>query len=102
MAEQAVIVEFEYGSNDLNPLLDVEALLISEVGVAGVGQFDGDEMAVDLSHGSFYLLGPDANALFAAARPVLDAARCLRRVRAILRFGPPVAGVAERLVTLHP
>lgn len=96
LEEHAVIVHFEYAADNLAPLFELEEKLEEAIDAAGVGEFDGDEMAVDLSDGSLYMYGPDADALFAAVRPLLGGASCLRNVRATVRYGPPEDGVRER------
>lgn len=57
----------------------------------------GNEIAADLSDGSLYMYGPDAEALLAVVRPLLASADCLRNARATLRYGPPEDGVLERV-----
>ena len=69
MAEHAVIVHFNYGLTDLRPLLEAEKRLTDAIALAGVGEFDGDEIAVNLSDGSLYMYGPDADRLYTAMRP---------------------------------
>jgi hypothetical protein len=59
-----------------------------------------NEVAVDLSDGSLYLYGPDAEALLVVIRPILIGAASLRKTRILLRFGPPEDGVAERVKVL--
>ena len=56
--------------------------------------------AVDLSDGSLYMYGPDAEALFAVVRPILAGAECLRNTRVTLRFGPPEDDTLERVEAL--
>lgn len=68
---------------------------------AGVGEFDGNEIASDLSEGTLYMYGPDAEALFKVVQPILVGASCLRRASATLRFGPPKDGVPKRTETLR-
>ena len=100
MEEQAVIVHFDYAADSLDPLHDLEEQLEEAIAEAGVGEFDGNEIAVGLSDGSLYMYGPDADALFTVARPLLAAAGCLRNARATLRYGPPQDGVRERVVAI--
>lgn len=96
--DQALIVSFDYGSTDLGPLFALEEELEQAVADAGVGEFDGNEIAVDGTDGLFFLYGPSADALFAAVRPALTDADCIRQVVATLRYGPAEAGVEERVV----
>ncbi len=100
MEEHAVIAEFDYEAESLDALLDVEEELEAALTGAGVGELDGNEVAVDLSDGSLYMYGPDAEALFAVVRPILAGAACLRNTRVTLRFGPPEEDVAERVEVL--
>jgi hypothetical protein len=100
MEEHAVIVHFDYAADSLAPLHDLEEQLEAAIAEAGVGEFDGNEIAVDLSDGSLYMYGPDADALFAVARPLLTVAGCFRTARATLRYGPPEDGVREQEVSL--
>jgi hypothetical protein len=99
-AEHVVIVEFEYPRGDRDALRAVEARLAAAITAAGAGEFDGDELAVDRCEGSFYMYGPDAEALFAVVRPILAGAACLHETRVTLRFGPPHEGVPERILAL--
>jgi hypothetical protein len=101
MGEHAVIVRFDYGLPDLAPLFDVENQLSAAIEDAGVGEFDGNEVAVDLSDGSLYMYGPDADVLFAAIRPILSASPFMKGAIATLRYGPPEDGVREREVRIE-
>jgi hypothetical protein len=100
MEEHAVIVHFDYTADSLDPLHDLEEQLEEAIATAGVGEFDGNEIAVDLSDGSLYMYGPDADALFAVVRPLLVAADCLCNARVTLRYGPAEAGLRERVEAL--
>ena len=86
--EQAVIVRFEYGSTDLAPLGELEDRLIAAIDAAEVGEFDGNEVAVDGSHGFLYMYGPDADALFATVKPILESAEFMKGARVKVRYGP--------------
>jgi hypothetical protein len=96
MEEHAVIAYFDYHGDDLGPLFEVEDRLEAAIAQANVGEFDGNEIAVDLSDGSLYMYGPDAEALYCVVRPILASADCLQNVRVKLRFGPPEDGIPER------
>jgi hypothetical protein len=96
--EHAVIVEFTYGLKDLGPLRETESRLDAAVKSAEVGEYDGDEIATDLSEGSLYMYGPDADRLFAAVRPVLESASFMRGAVVHVRYGPP--GSPELRVTI--
>jgi hypothetical protein len=93
--DQAVIVHFDYGSTDLQPIFELEQRLIAAITTAGAGEFDGNEVAADGSDGYLYMYGPDADALFAAVRPVLDQCAFMHGARVRVRYGPPADGVRE-------
>lgn len=95
-AEHAVIVEFKYGLNDLGPLRETGSRLDAALRSAGAGEYDGDEVASDLSDGSLYMYGPDADHLYAAIRPVLESAAFLRGATVHVRYGPP--GSREKVI----
>ncbi len=52
-----------------------------------VGEVDGHEIEVSGREALFYMYGPDAEAMFAAALPVLKAHLATTNSRAMLRFG---------------
>jgi hypothetical protein len=98
--EHAVIVHLRYGSTDLSRLFALEEQLEQAIAAAGVGEFDGNEVATDGSDGFLYMYGPDAEALFGAVRTTLEAAPFMRGTRVKLRYGPPRHGVREIEVEL--
>ena len=100
MEQHAIIAHFEYAVESLDALYAVEEQLEAAINAAGVGEFDGMEIAVDLSDGSLYMYGPNAEALFAAVPPILAGAECLHNTRVTLRFGPPEDDLPEG--TLRP
>jgi hypothetical protein len=85
--EQAVIVHFDYGNADWKPFFVFEKTFEDAIGKSGVGDYDGNELAVDGSDGSLYMYGPDADKLFAVAKPILLSATLLRNVTVTLRYG---------------
>jgi hypothetical protein len=87
--EHAVIVRFQYGQTNLEPLFRLEQELENVIGGTGVGEYDGNEVAVDGSDGSLYMYGPDADRLFAVVRPILEKSTVIREAVATLRYGPP-------------
>jgi hypothetical protein len=99
--DHAVIVHFEYGSTDLSRLFALEEQLERCIDEAGVGEFDGNEIATDGSDGSLFMYGPDADALFASIRPVLTSTDFMNGARVVLRYGPPEDGVPETEVGLE-
>lgn len=93
--EQALIVRFPYGEADLAPLFALEERLEAAIVEAKAGEYDGNEVATDLSDGSLYMYGPDADRLFAVVRPILQACPFMRQATVTLRYGPPEPGVRE-------
>jgi hypothetical protein len=87
VSEHAVLVEFEYGQEDLDDLYEAEERLREVVEAAGAGECDGHEIAMDGSHGQLFLYGPDADALFSVAKPVILASDCLKKPQVTLRYG---------------
>jgi hypothetical protein len=96
-----VLVYFEYGSTDLSALFALEDQLDHAIQKTMVGELDGNEVATDGSDGTLFMYGPDADVLFAAVRPILEAAPFMRGARVVRRYGPPTAeDVLEVTVTL--
>jgi hypothetical protein len=100
VSEQAVIVEFQYGQSDLEPLFELEGRLTSAIEAAGAGEYDGNEIAADGSDGSLYMYGPDAARLAEVVRPILEAAPFMKGARVRIRYGEPGADVREDVVQL--
>ena len=96
----AVIVRFRYGSTDLNPLYELEYELKSAIDAARAGEFDGHEIAVDGSEGYLYMYGPDADHLFEAVRPTMQASDLLNGAVATVRYGPPSHDTSEREIRI--
>jgi len=101
MTEHAVIVRFTYAERTLAPFVALERRLQRALEDAAVGEYDGNEIATDLSRGVIWMYGPDAEALFQAVRPVLAEASCLAHAEATLRFGMPTQGAPQRTERLR-
>ena len=93
--EHAVIVYFQYGSTDLQRLFDLEENLESTISDAGVGEFDGHDIAQDGSDGYLYMYGPDADILFEVVKPILETTDFMNGAFVKLRYGPPQDGAPE-------
>lgn len=98
--KHAVIVRFDYGLDGLDPLHSLEAELRQVVAEKGVGEYDGHEIAMDDSDGILFMYGPNAEALFKAVLPTLEATEFMKGATATLRFGPPEEGVIEITVEI--
>lgn len=100
MVEHAVIVRFNYGQTSLDPLVELEDELTEAIENADVGEYDGNEIAVDLTDGTIYMYGPNADALFKTVRPILKSTSFMKGATVTLRFGPPEDDVPERIETI--
>lgn len=101
--EHAVIVHFfNYGSTDLKRLFALEEQLEKAIASAGVGEFDGNEIATDGSDGYLYMYGPDADRLFETVRPILESVDFTRGAQVVKRYGGPDDGVRQTTVTIAP
>ena len=93
--EHAVIVHFTYYKDDLDPLHDLEKKLEKIIKEKGVGEYDGHEIAVDMSDGFLYMYGVNAEELFKTVKPILEQTDFTRGALARLRFGGPEPGAKE-------
>ena len=100
--EHAVIVSFTYGSTDLSSLFALEEQLEEVIVKTGVGEYDGNEVATDGGDGILYMYGPNADALFAAVRPTLEAMEFMKKAHVKLRYGPRQAGIRESEIVINP
>jgi hypothetical protein len=99
-AEQAVIVKFKYGLDDLDPLFALEEKLEEAIGAANVGEYDGHDIAVDLSDGGLYMYGTDADALLAVILPHLRAATFMKGAICTRRYGDVADPSAKEVKSL--
>src|SRR6187551_3100286 len=58
--QEGVIIVFNYGLEENEPFYELSEKLRVLVDESGLGYYDGHEMNIDNSDGSFYLYGPDA------------------------------------------
>jgi len=101
-SEHAVIVHFTYGSTDLSRLFELERKLETAIEKAKVGEYDGNDVAMDGSNGYLYMYGANADALFEIVRPILEATEFMKGAKAKLRYGPPADGVREVELVIAP
>jgi hypothetical protein len=88
-SEHAVIVHLRYGMTDLAPLHELEDRLVSAINNAGVGEFDGHEVAVDGSDALLYMYGPNGDQLFAIVSPILKSSDYTKDAEVKIRYGSP-------------
>jgi hypothetical protein len=85
---QSVVVYFRFAGDDLAPIYALEQALTKAIADAGVGVYDGHEVALlDGDDAYLFMYGPDADTLFAAVRTTLDSVSLMRGAKAILRYG---------------
>lgn len=87
MTEHAVLVNIRQGPIALEALHDLETKPIAVLEDTDVGELDGHDVAIGLSDATLYLYGPDADALFSAIAPTLQAEPLTRGATALLRYG---------------
>ena len=100
LPEQSVIVHFQYGKTDLDDLYALEDRLEPLIADAGVGEFDGHEIALDGSDGFLYMYGPDADKLFDVVKPELEATSFTRGASVKLCYHNPGEQGPEKEVTI--
>jgi hypothetical protein len=93
--QQAVIIEFNYGLEKDEPFYDLSEKLRIVVGESGLGEYDGHEIAMNNSDGSFYLYGPDAKKLYELVKDTIEKTSFMAGANIRLRFGPLEDGVKE-------
>lgn len=99
--EQAVIVNFNYGIKSLDSLFVLEDKLEKLMEETKVGDYDGNEIAVDYSDGALFFYGPNAEKIYEIIKPTLLGTSYMKDAKVTLRFGPPEDGVKEITVDLH-
>ena len=87
MTEHEVRIDFEYGQNDWSQFWAFEEKLESLVEGSGLGEYDGNELALDCSIGTLFLYGPDADQLLGLVQPYLQAATFIKNAVATLTYG---------------
>jgi hypothetical protein len=100
VAEQAVIVQFNYMPASLDELAGLEDQLVEAIERGAAGALDGHEIALDGRDTLVYMYGPDADRLYAAIEPVLLMWEALSEARVLLRYGPPGIETRQRTVVL--
>lgn len=98
--EQAVIIDFNYGIQGLDSLFTLEDELEGVINEKQLGEYDGNEVALDYSDGKLFIYGPDAKKLFDGIKPILDKTSFMKGARVRLRFGPAEDGVDESIITI--
>jgi hypothetical protein len=95
VGQQALIIHFkdlaeradELGLDDLDALVALQEQLSQAIEPGGIGEVDGNEIAMDGSEGSLYAFGPDARAMLQAALPVVCQSPLAKGGHVYLRYG---------------
>lgn len=94
----AIIIEFQYGMDSLEPLFDLQDELKTLVEADGAGRVDGHEIAMDDSDGRIFLYAVDANTVMQIIEPVLAKYSFLKGARITMRFGDELDSLSEEEV----
>lgn len=86
--EHSVIIYFNYGLEDDKPFYELSERLCTIIEENRLGIYDGHEIAMDNTDGSYYIYGPNAEEIFKAIKPTLESAYFMKGATAILTFGP--------------
>jgi hypothetical protein len=89
-----------YGSTNFQYIYALEDLLRIAISEAAAGEYDRYEAADDGVDGSFYMYGPDAEALLRVISPALAKFSFMRGATITLRFGPPKRRTPKRVIQL--
>jgi len=84
--EQQISISFRYGMKDLSALHQLSAKLDKVLKENALGEVDGHEVAMDMSHGFLYLYGPSAEAMFKCIKELLGQSPFMEGATAILKF----------------
>lgn len=95
VVEHAVIIHFKYGKNKMDDLYKLRDKIDKQISRKSLGEYDGHEIATDLSDGYLYMYGHNAEKLFTGIKTILEETDFMIGAKAKLRFGPPADGVKE-------
>ena len=98
--QHAVIINFNYEYEELDPLHELENRLLDLLTDPEVGYYDGHEVGLDSPDGTLFFYGPNAEKLFKAVKQELESTDFLQGATAQLFFGPSRSGVSEISVTI--
>jgi len=93
--EHAVIIHFQYGKENMDDLYKLRDKIEQQIISKKLGEYDGHEIATDLSDGYLYMYGHNAEHLFSGIKLTLEETDFMKGAKAKLRFGPPQDGVKE-------
>ncbi len=82
----SVVIWFDYNREDDSDFYSFSKKLDEHFEHYKDGYYDGHEIAMDNTDGSFYFYGRNAEALFKYVEPLLDACDFMRVASAVLTF----------------
>ena len=99
-SEQEVEVHFVYGSTNFQYVYSLGDKIQLAITEAKVGEYDGHALPADGSEGRYFVIGPDAEAIYKAIAPVLEASPLMRGATVTLHFGPRRRRTPKRVIKL--
>jgi hypothetical protein len=99
-SQQEVEVHFAYGSTNFQYVYSLGDKIQLAIAEARVGEYDGHALPADGSEGRYFVIGPDAEAIFKVIAPVLEASPLMRGAIVTLRFGPRRWRTPKRVIKL--
>jgi hypothetical protein len=99
-SQQEVEVRFPYGSTNFQYVYALGDKIQLAINEAKVGEYDGHALPADGSECRYFVYGPDAEAIFKAIAPVLEASPLMRGATVTLHFGPPSWRTPKRVIKL--
>jgi hypothetical protein len=99
-SQQEVEVHFVYGSTNFQYVYALGDKIQVAIAEAKVGEYDGHALPADGSEGRYFVIGPDAEAIFKVIAPVLEASPLMRGATVTLRFGPRRWRTPKRVIRL--
>ena len=99
-ASHALIVSFDYGLKLPDKLHELDEELQEHFSDAFPIEYDGNEIASDLSNGTLYFYGPDADAMLEAVLPKLKSVKFMKGARLKRRFGAADDDMAREETTI--
>ncbi|MGM0579984.1 MAG: hypothetical protein ACQETL_04855 [Bacteroidota bacterium] len=85
--QHSVLVHFMYYKEELDELHELDDKLDKVINENGVGQYDWHEINMDMSDGTLFMHGPNAEELFKTIKPILEETDFTQGAWAVLRFG---------------
>jgi hypothetical protein len=99
-SQQEVEIHFAYGSTNFQYVYSLGDEIQTAIAEAKVGEYDGHALPADGSEGRYFIYGPDAEAIYRAIAPVLEASPLMRGATITLLFGPRRWGTPKRIIKL--